>query len=389
MKQESVAILDIGSGEVTFALGTKGVNGTFVFKDSHSEGYEGYFTDGFLEEASFRRAVETSVNAVRQNYDGKLDKVCVGVPAPFVAVRTKGHTISFPSKRKITMQDVEALYDSGQNELFARGKCIYRSAMYFSLGDNRTYFTPESVCGASSNLVKGALCYYYISEELFAMLTELLEGVGFQSIRFAPVTQAQASYLLSEKQREGYAFLLDVGFLTTSISVVYGNGIVHEQSFDCGVGTVQVALMRELDVDYPLAVEILENANVSGGALDKELVWTAESGAQFSVEKINDVIKCALDTICEGIEDFFHRHYEDRQAIAFTSNPLSVTGEGCTRIRGAAEHFSKRLNRLTEIVCPDLPYFDKPSFSSRISLLSEAAKKEKKPSLLQRLFGGR
>ncbi len=388
MKHESVAILDIGSGEITFALGAKGVNGTFVFKDSHSEAYEGYFTDGFLEETSFKSAVETSVNAVRQNYGGRIDEVCVGVPAPFVVLRTKGHTLSFPAKRKITPSDIEALYDSGQDDLFARGRCIHRSAMYFSLGDNRKYFTAQSVCGASSNLLKGALCYYFISEELYAMLTELLQGAGFERIRFVPVTQAQARYLLSEKQREGYAFLLDIGFLTTSISVVYGNGIVHEESFDCGVGTVQAALMRALDIDYPLAVEMLDAANVSGGAAGKELLWTSEGGRQFSVERINDVIKCTLDATCEGIEAFFHRHYEDRLSAVFSATPLSVTGEGCSRIKGAAEHFSKRLNRLTEIVRPDLPYFDKPSFSSRISLLSEATEGAKKRGLLQRLFGG-
>ncbi len=389
MKHESVAILDIRSGEVTFALGTKGVNGTFVFKDSHSERYEGYFTDGFLEENSFRQAVINSVHVVRQNYDGRLDEVCVGVPAPFVSLRTKGHTISFPSKRKISVQDVEALYDSGENELLANGRRIHRSAMYFSLGDNRKYFTANSLYGTSSNLLKGALCYYYISEELFDMLTELLQSEGFTKIRFMPSTQAQASYLLTEKKREGYAFLLDIGFLTTSISVVYGNGVVHEQSFDCGVGTIQVALMRELNIDYALAVEMLSDANISGGMVGKEIVWTSESGRQFPVQRINDIIKCTLDTTCEGIESFFERYYQDKTGSNFLSNPISITGEGCSYIKGAAEHVSRRLNRLTEIVYPDLPYFDKPLFSSRISLLNEATGKGEKRGLLQRLFGGR
>ena len=42
MKNESVAILDIRSSEVSFLLGAKGVNGTFVFSGMHSEKYEGY-----------------------------------------------------------------------------------------------------------------------------------------------------------------------------------------------------------------------------------------------------------------------------------------------------------------------------------------------------------
>ncbi len=390
MKHESVAILDIRSGDVTFALGSKGVNGTFVFKDSHSEEYEGYLADGFLDEASFRRAVVKSINAVRQNYGGVIDEVCVGVPAPFVSLQTKGHTISFPAKRKITAQDVDALYESGLNELLSAGRCIHRSAMYFSLGDNRRYFSQEELYGTSSTLLKGALCYYFISEELHTMLTELLASVQLSKIKLIPSTLAQAAYLLPEKQREGYAFLLDIGFLTTSVSVVYGNGIVRELCFNCGAGTTRVALMQELGVDYSVATEILNDANISGGSVPREVVWSSEGeNQQFSVQTINDIIKCNLDLTCEQIDGFFSRYYKDKATTGLTASPISVTGEGVNGIKGVAEHVSRRLNRLTEIVAPDLPYFDKPVFSSRISLLNAATGQGKKKGFLERLFGGK
>ncbi len=391
MKYESVAILDIRSGEVTFALGTKGVNGTFVFNDSHSEEYEGYLTDGFLDENSFRRAITKSINAVRQNYGGVIDEVYVGIGAPFVSVQTKGHTISFPSKRKITLQDVDALYASGLNELLIGGRCIHSSAMYYSLGDNRKYFSKESLFGMSTNLLKGALCYYFVSEDFYNAITELLQSVQIPKVKFVPSTLAQATYLMSEKKREGYAFLLDIGFLTASISVVYGNGIVHEESFNCGIGIVRAALMQELDVDYATAVEILNDANISGGNVSRNVVWSGETtDKQFSVQLINDVIKCNLDYTCEKIDGFFSRYYKDKTSSGLTANPISVTGEGIFGIKGVAEHVARRLNRLTEIVYPDLPYFDKATFSSRISLLNAATEgKEKKRGLLRRLFGGK
>ncbi len=390
MKHESVAILDIRSGEVTFALGTRGVNGTFVFKDSHSEEYEGYLTDGFLDDESFRRAVAKSINAVRQNYGGTIDEVYVGVPAPFISVQTKGHTISFPSKRKITSQDVDALYESGLNELLVEGRCVHRSAMYFSLGDNRKYFTAEALYGTPSTLLKGALCYYFVTDLFFNSLTELLKSVRLDVIAFVPSTFAQATYLMSEKKREGYAFLLDIGFLTTSVSVVYGNGIVHEECFNCGVGTIRVALMRELDVDYAVAEEILNDANISGGIVPKEVVWTSDAlNRQFSVQHINDIIKCNLDFMCERIDGFLGRYYKAKATTGLTASPISITGEGITGIKGVTEHVSRRLNRLTETVTPDLPYFDKPIFSSRIALLSVATAKDKKGGLLRRIFGGK
>ena len=387
MRNESVAVLDVRSYELTFFLGSKGVNDTFVFCGNHTEKYEGCSTAGFFDKEAFRRAVVAAVTSVRQNYEGVIGEIYVGVPAPFVSVRTKGHTLSFPSKRKVTSQDIEALYDSGLNELLAEGKCIRRSDMYFTLGDNRKYIEGKDLYGVPTTLLKGALCYYFLSEEFFKLTSAVLNDLGFESVKFLPSSLAQSLYLLPEKRREGYAFLLDVGFLTISVSVVYGNGIVHEETFDCGLGTILVSLMENLGVDYTLAEEILSTANVSGGSVPNGLTWTSENGEEtFPVKQINDVIKCGLDVLCENVENFFAKHYREKNTAVFAVNPISITGEGIVGVAGAAEHISRRLNRMTEIVAPDLPYYDKPTFSSRIALLSMALGDRRKRTWLQKLF---
>ena len=181
--------------------------------------------------------------------------------------------------------------------------------------------------------------------------------------------------------------MLDFGFLTTSVSVLYGDGIVHEETFDCGVATILVALMQQLGVEYSIAEEILFSANISGGALSEDLRWTTDQDDRsFLVAEINEIIKCSLDILCEGVDDFFSRYYKDKTAPVLMANPISITGEGISAFKGAAEHISKRLNRMTEIVAPGLPYYDKPTFSSRISLLNMATQEMKNENLIQRIF---
>ncbi len=387
MRNESVAVLDVRSYEITFFLGSKGVNDTFVFYGSHTEKYDGFSTEGFFDKEAFRRAVVTAITSVRQNYEGVIGEIYVGVPTPFLSVMTKGHTISFPSKRKISSQDIDALYESGLNGLLAKERCIRRSDMYFTLGDNRKYFEAEDIYGVPTTLLKGALCYYFVSDCFYEITSSVLNDLDFQQIKYLPSTLAQAVYLLPQKRREGYAFLLDIGFLTTSVSVVYGNGIVREESFDFGLGSVLVALMEGLNVDYGMAEEILAAANISGGGVPKELVWTNERGdAAFSVQRINDIVKCSLDELCERVEEFFGKYYREKATTVFAVNPISLTGEGVCGIAGATEHIAKRLGRLTELVAPDLPYYDKPAFSSRISLLDMALTDCKKRGWLQKFF---
>jgi cell division ATPase FtsA len=393
MRVESVAVLDVRSYEVTFFLGYKGVNDTFVFCGSHTEKYEGYSTEGFFDVDSFRRAVVASITSVRQNYEGVIGEIYVGVPSAFVSVKTKGHTASYRSKRKISSQDVSALYDSGLNELLASETCIRKSNMYFTLGDNQKYFHAKDLYGVPTSLLKGALCYYFIGDAFLQSTTGVLKDLGFDCVHFLPSTLAQALYLLPETRREGYAFLLDVGFLTTSISVVYGNGIVHGETFDFGEGAILVAIMNEFGVEYEVAQEILHTANISGGNVPKEYTWMGETSERvFSVQKINDVIKCSLDLLCEKVEEFFAKYYKEKSAAILTVNPISITGEGIGNICGATEHISRQLNRMTEIVVPDLPYYDKPNCSSRLALLNMAISDREKGGWFNKLkltFGGR
>ena len=389
MRNKSVAILDIRSNEVFFSLGAKGVNGTFVIPNSHTQQYEGFSNGAFLDEASLRKAVIDSVNAVRQNYGGTIKSVYVGVPSAFVSVLTKGHTVSFSSKRRVSSADVEYLYESGWSELAVDKRCIRRSSMYFSLGDNRKYFSVEEMRGMATTSLQGGLCYYCVSENFYKTVTSILDELNIEEAHFVPSTLAQAVYLMPEKKREGYAFLLDVGFLTSSISVVYGGGIVHEETFDFGTGTVLVELMEELGVELSVAEDILSTSNISGGVVPNELLWTSDFGdLQFPVRLINDIIKGGLDNLCEQIDRFFEIRYKDKKTSGLSVNPISLTGEGISAIKGSREHISKRISRLTEVVVPDLPYFDKPAFSSRIALLNAALADVEKRSFWKRIFNG-
>ncbi|MBR2442549.1 MAG: hypothetical protein IKB20_05770 [Clostridia bacterium] len=393
MKNESVAILDIRSDEVCFLLGSKGVNKTFVFRGMHSEPHEGYCVDGFFDEGSFRKAVMRAISSVQQNYQGVISEIYVGVPSPFVSVLTKGHTLSFHAKRKLCAQDIDSLFDSGISELSQQGVCIEKSAMYFTLGDNRKYFNKEDLYGVPTTLLKGALCYYFVPETFYAFINETLEELGFTNTKFIPSTLAQAMYLLPEKKREGYAFLLDIGFMTSSISVVYGNGIVHEETFNCGIGSVLVALMDGLHIDCAVANEILTIANISGGSVPRDMLYyTGQEDIAFSVQTVNEIIKCSLDELCEQVDAFLRSYYKEKTPLMLLSNTISVTGEGISAIRGAAEHVSRRVNWLTEIVFPDLPYYDKPTCSSRIALLSAAISTKEERGWFRRIFncfGGR
>lgn len=385
MKNERIAVLDVRSYEVNFLIGSKGVNDTLTFSDKSVQ-YEGFAEGGFFDEQSFCDAVFEAVESLRKTYYGKIEKVYVGVPASFIRLVTKWHSVTFRKKRKIMAADVDALFENGLSDLAASGKCIRRSAMYFSLGDATKYYRAEEMYKTPATSLGGGLCYYFIDERFEQLVCETLKKQSVQWVEFIPQTLAEALYLLPAKEREGYAFLLDVGFMNSSVSVVYGDGIVHEQAFSCGMASILVSLMENLGVDYETAEEILRSANISGGGVAPDLLWTDENGLAFPVAKINDVIKYGVDLLCEQVQAFFAKHYRDKESLILNKT-LWITGEGVDGITGVAEHISRRLNHMHKIARPEQPYHDRASDSSRVSLLAFAAKAPKQKGI--KLIGGR
>ncbi len=391
MKYNSVAVLDVRSHEVIFTIGAKGLNDTFVLNATASCENGCITSVGFGDEEGYQEAICAVVSSVRGSFSGQVKKITVSVPSAFVRVYTKGHTVSFDGKRKITVQDVDRLYDSGLNGLHLEGRCIRRSAMYFMLGDNRKYFSEEEIIGATSPSLRGALSYYFVDEDFYRTTTEALRTQGYQEVDFVPSTLAQITYLLPKNLREGYALFVDMGYVTTSISILYGNGIVREETYDVGYGYVVAQLMNDLRVSEEKAERMLKESGVSGGMVPIDVTYTDEDGSIYSAYAINETIKCALDRLCEEITRFLEENYKEKVS-QFSSNPIFLTGEGIAKIVGAAEHISKRTNRLARVVCPDLPYHDKPDSSSRIALLNAATAEEQKKSLTEkifRLFGGK
>lgn len=370
MKNERVAVLDIRSFEVTFLVGGRGINDTFVVCESKSRKYLGYTTEGFTDKESFVEAVSYVVDSVRQNYGGVIDGIYVSVPPAFTTVRTLGHSIAFPSKRKITNQDLDELYATGLNKLLEKGRCIRQSAMYFALSDNRKYFDASALYGIPTSSLKGALCYYFITDEFHSFITETLGKFGVKNVKFIPSSLAQVNYLVPAKIREGYAVFIDMGFMTSSVSVVYGNGIVKETSYDCGIAWIIEDLQNKFKVSYEKAEEIFESADLSTSSIGEK--WSDETGKTFSIPEINEIIKDRVNALVESADVFFQAHDKGKTSDGVLDIPTLLTGEGSMQIMGLTEHISSWLNRVAEIVQPDLPYCDKPEFSSRIALLNMA-----------------
>jgi cell division ATPase FtsA len=368
VRNKSVAVLDIRSSEICAVVGEKGVNNTFVIKSKYTCRYEGYAEGELLDIDSFNLAICDVVKSTLSAVGEKVKAFYVGVPCEFLKLEICDKVLSFPSPKKVSESDISALIASSEPNDVKGYRVIGQSPVYYVLSDKRRVIDPIGVyCDSLRAKLSFILCrtaFIGCVKAAFKKCAPLAE------IYFLAANLAETNYLIEPEIRDSYAVLFDFGYISSSYSVSYGNGIVFSEAFSVGIGHIAVLLMNELDIPYEVAKAFLGKVNLNA----KEKLSSIEEYKyrgqvySFATSTLRDLIREGLDGICETIE-------ECRQAYTgkdLSGKPLYVTGEGINAIRGAADHLSSRLVTQVEVISPKLPYYDKPQFSSIFSLLAAA-----------------
>ncbi len=367
MRSKSAAVLDIRSTDITAVVCDRGVNNTFIVKNKYTCPYDGYAEGELLDVKNFVAAVSDAVSNVMQAVSG-VKTFYVGVPGEFLKLISVDKVISFSSSKKINSSDCRALVELSLPAETEKWRNIKHSCLYYVLSDKRRIIDP---IGCVSDSLQGRFCFFQCDNSFVGCLMDAFKNFkSIITVNLIPTPLAEAMYLIEPEKRDEYAVLFDLGFISSTYSVICGNGILYSQSFSLGTGHIAVYLMEALDVPYDVAMHYLTTVNLNAR---ESLTGKAECMYEgklyeFACAEIRAKIRECLDGICETIEecknDFSGRNIEGK--------PLYITGSGALMIRGACDHISGRLVTAVETVAPKLPYYDKPKYSSLFSLMNMA-----------------
>lgn len=364
MRTKSVAVLDIRSLEITAVVGERGVNNTFVIKSKYSCGYEGYAEGDMVDEQSFLSAIADVVRSTVSAFGG-IKTFYVGVPAEFTKVYQADKMISFQSPKKITGSECEYLAGLAMPADTDGYRIIKHSCMYYILSDKRKMI---NAVGEISDSLRGKFCFYGCSEGFASLIAKAFRQItSVTDVRLIPSIYAEAVYLVSPERRDESAILFDLGFISSSYSVICGNGIAYCESFSLGIGYLAVNLTNELNIPFEVSIAFLGQLNLNAKETLGDFMECTFKGInyKFSTIVLRDAVRMGLDGICETLEECI-QGYNDK---TLENKPMFITGECVKTIRGTVEHLSNRLVRNIEVIAPSVPYYDKPCYSSLLSLL--------------------
>lgn len=176
----------------------------------------------------------------------------------------------------------------------------------------------------------------------------------------------------------------DIGYISSSLLVGSGEGILDLKSFSLGGGHISADMCEALDVDFELAEKARELVDLNlNYADDAILVADAGDNVIYGTEAC-EIVRAALDSFAEIIGGIL----DEAELPSYA--PLYLTGEGIAAIRGAKKYLGTALGRTVEIVAPKLPGYAKPCNATKISLLvvAESLAKFNFAESIKKLFNG-
>ena len=383
MAKKNVAVLDFGTSCISVIIGDRGINNTFDVKGFGEINYAGYMDGQFLEPQRLPDTVRAVLAMAENNARCRITDLYVGVPAEFCVAAVRSTQRNFPKKHKISEQDLQSMYDEA-DEVGASTthNVINRSPIYFTLDDNRRVIDPKGVVTTRI----GAMFSFVLGERDFLnVVSSILEPLKLKYVDFISEPLAEGLYLVEPSERDACAILVDCGYLSTSVSIVMGDGLVSLNSFSLGGGHIVADLAEQFDLPFAVAEQLKRKVVLSFQPEKGDYYEVTQGEQEYKIDAgiANAVVAGRVTQIAKMVAKCLNNckfEYPDYL-------PILLTGGGVSYLKGARDLISKVLNKDTRIVAPSVPQLDKPHVSGILGLLDVALKQNKlNNSFLSKLF---
>lgn len=381
-------VLDFGSSKITAMIGEKGVNNTFNIHGTGETEYAGYYEGEFVEPEKLLASIESTLTKAQTNSGLEITKLFVGVPSEFSFCKTKSAGISFKKRTKIGVDEIYSFFDLASKDLDVSNCTILnRSPIFFMLDDKRKCMDPK---GQVTSKLYGEISFIFAENSFIEKINDILSQLGISNVEYVSSPLAQSIYLLDPEIRDTGAILIDCGYISTSVALVKGDGLLGLNAFSLGGGHITADLSQVLQLSFKDAETLKRKVVLSLDASDNdfyEIVNGTGSVTPVSAKLTNEIVGARVDMIATMIS-------RSLSALKGSYNgylPVYLTGGGICYLKGGKDYLSKAIGSNIEILSPQVPQLNRPHFSSVLGLLDLALAQVKTEKLsfgekLKRLF---
>ena len=359
---KDIAVLDVNSRLVTAIVGAKRAQSVFGIKAMAEKQHQGYENgEWFDAKETVELAKSVLIESMKES-DSRTKKLFIGVPAEFVAVVTKEVSIRLDRRRRVIDDDIAYLLKKGDDFDSNKYLTINTSAIYYSLDDEDKIY--NDVRDMEAQKVDACVSYMLCEKSFVDMFDEVASSLGFTDVKYVATCWAECMALLEKEQRDNVYMLIDAGYLSSSVCIAKGEGILDMKSFSMGGAHICADIFEALEVPFDMAEEAKRLVDLNLNYSDEAVLVSDGENIVYALDAC-EIAKSRLDVFVEVLAGIF----KDIEDDAPSYMPVYITGEGIATMRGATKYLSGQLGKNIEIITPKLPGFAKPEDCSKASLL--------------------
>ena len=359
---KDIAVLDVNSRLISAIVGSKRAQSVFGIKSLVEKQHQGYENGEWFDKDDTVDIAKSVLLDAMKSAESRTKKLFIGVPAEFVTVVTKEVGIRLDRQRRVIDDDIDYLLKKGDDFDTDKYLTINTSAIYYSVNGYEKIYSDFRDMEATG--VDACVSYMLCERSFVKTFDEVASSLGFTDVRYVATCWAECMSLLEKEQRDSVYMLIDIGYLSSSVCIAKGEGILEMKSFSMGGAHICADIYEALDVPFDMAEEAKRLVDINLNYNDEAVLVGDGENVVYAADAC-EIAKNRLDVFADVISDIFKEIEEDAPSYV----PVYLTGEGVASMRGAKKYLSEQLGKNIEVVTPKLPGFVKPDDCSKASLL--------------------
>ena len=389
MRAKNVALLDIGSSKIDLIYGSSRGSSTDVVASS-SFAYPGFSNGQFFEVDSLTNIVLDLIEQVESRTGKQLKKLYIAVPGEFTNVEVKKYTDRFNRPRPVVHSDLDRLLERAELSSDTNDYVNINTSLIGFDADSYRPIDARSMDDVVTRSITATVSCIMCARYFVDIFDNILSTTRIREVKYLSASLAEGLYLTSQKERDKGVLLCDIGYLTTTVMYVKGNGLANMCSFSLGGAHIIGDFVMAYNMDFKSADNLYDKVNlkvIPKGFEDYHVTTTA--GIQkYSMNDVNNITFDRLDMIVDYIKKCITVFGDDVGQFV----PVFFTGGGIATCKGAIEYVAYNVGRKYDIRRPNIAQYNYPWCSSLISSLDMASGIEEESHVINKfvnkLFGG-
>ncbi len=371
MARKSIAVLDFSSSHISVMIGEREMGGFLGVKGFGQVSYAGFMDGEFLQPQTLSQEIGQAISLAMDEAKCQITHLYIGAPAEFCAVVTKKANLDFFKRHKINDKDISLLFDTAEDFDTEDFTIINRAPIYYVLDDGYKIIKPK---GKISESIEGMISFVICKNQFLQIVKQAVANFGFVT-KFFGRELSEVLYLIGPEQRDNCAILLDSGFLSSSVSVTMGDGLVDLKSFSLGTGHIVADFCEAFGLSVDESQQLLSKISLTDKQEEIFEIETDDFTKEIESSQIYEIVEYRIKQIANTVNKCLSQCENLPNYL-----PVLITGDGIGEIDGALDVLKEVLNRDVSVIKPSDERFANSKLSAPASLL-DLALKENKESL--------